>query len=807
MKELGKIELLRTQKYKEKFGNSLGYLPDEIGLFSNIIIDDSGEYSKQGHINASVTKKGEKYTLTLSDNFSTLLSREEKLFIIFHEIGHVMSGHIGDGEGRSLKKEIEADTYSVSKIGRELSAKIFASLMEKGVIGDSKEIKDRFKVLHSEIVEVTETPVVEETVDKGGNEMNKEEVTKTLVVEETVAEVVDKRGNKMAKEEYSIIAENLPIFSMEKGQKGTYLNLGSHRGFDIVAIYDGKEVKLWRIPSENFYEPSPKGYEQIVEHRGKEEVMISDNRQEGKFLTHNIDKTIWQGLYFGRTEKEFKLKVISTEYQIFNRKTRSRDYQDIYSFLDRVIQFSKEENLSLKEAAVQWADSDLYIGKISDENSFTLNLELKLLTQRSIMNGKVTLRRGVHPKSKTVVDFLGTLERNQSLTSSLKEDIKAFLLKEMDDSLKEEMSYVKDSYSLDELIVLSRYPNYLWVLDSFSRFEYLDFYYLKWTSALRLSKLMKKGEFLKKFMPRLGKKTANRLASSSIILMPSYEAEDWPYAFMGRLADPKLLMKLAEKIATYKWLTIKSCLYLDNQVHQGLSFMTLERWLNRKGLSERLVFLINKAIQSNIGGGQELRELEDSMHILVQLYESYPEVELSELAGYRSIKDFHDALVRTLRRQERQVNEVPYIYSQKTKDLTLKSGQWEIVLPGSEADIIDAGDLLNICVGSSAYTSRHNKDNFYILFLEERGRLMAVIELRDKGVHQFKFKYNDVFHNVQLEDRKGLSSFIKGWMEDNQLTDQSYDLAGLAGEQAVNDDDPFELTQRALRFFVEDLPF
>lgn len=84
---------------------------------------------------------------------------------------------------------------------------------------------------------------------------------------------------------------------------------------------------------------------------------------------------------------------------------------------------------------------------------------------------------------------------------------------------------------------------------------------------------------------------------------------------------------------------------------------------------------------------------------------------------------------------------------------------------------------------------------------------MAVIELRDKGVHQFKFKYNDVFHNVQLEDRKGLSSFIKGWMEDNQLTDQSYDLAGLAGEQAVNDDDPFELTQRALRFFVEDLPF
>ena len=778
MTELNKIELLRAQKYREKFVNSLGYLPEEIGIFSAIVIDDSGEYSKEGRINASVSKKGEKYTLTLSDNFSTLLSREEKLFIIFHEIGHVMSGHIGDGEGRSLKKEIEADTYSVSKIGRELSAKIFASLMEKGVIGDSKEIEDRFKVLHSEIVEVTETPVVEETVDKGGNEMNKEEVTKTLVVEETVAEVVDKRGNKMAKEEYSIIAENLPIYSMEKGQKGTYLNLGSYREFDIVAIYNGKEVKLWRIPSENFYESSPRKYEQIIEHRGKEEVMISDNRQEGKFLSHNIDKIVGQGLYFGKTEKEFKLKERFTEYVIFDRQGH-KDYQDIYSFLDRLVQFAKRENLSLKEAAVQWVDTDCHIAKISDEDSYTLNLETKMLTQRSVRNGKVTLRRGVHPKSKTVVDFLELLKRNQSLTSSLKENIKAFLLKEMDDSLKEEMSYVKDSYSLDEMIVLSRYPNYLWVLDSPYCFECFGFYYLKWTSAVRQSKLMKKGEFLKKFMPRLGKKTANRLASSSIILMPSYETEDWPYAFIGRLADPKLLIELAEKIAAYKWLVNKPCLYLDNQVHQGLSFLTLERWLNRKGLSERLVFLINKAIQSSIGGGQELRELEDSMHILVQLYESYPEVELSELAGYRSIKDFHDALVRTLRRQERQVNEVPYIYSQKTKDLTLKSGQWEIVLPGSEADIVDAGDLLNICVGSSAYTSRHNKDNFYILFLQQKGRLTAVIELKDKGVYQFKFKYNSLFHRVQLEHKRELGCFIKGWMEDNQLTDESYDLAGL----------------------------
>ena len=84
---------------------------------------------------------------------------------------------------------------------------------------------------------------------------------------------------------------------------------------------------------------------------------------------------------------------------------------------------------------------------------------------------------------------------------------------------------------------------------------------------------------------------------------------------------------------------------------------------------------------------------------------------------------------------------------------------------------------------------------------------MAVIELKDKGVHQFKFKYNGVFHHVQLEDRKGLCCFIKGWMENNQLTNKSYDLVGLAGEQAVSDDDLFDGPPRELGLFDGGLPF
>lgn len=593
--------------------------------------------------------------------------------------------------------------------------------------------------------------------------------------------------------DYWTIAENLPIHRMEKGQKGTYLNLGIHRDFDIVAIYKDKEIKLWRIPSKDFYKPSSEGYEQVVEHRGKEEVVISDNRHEDKFLSHNADRRVKQGFYFGKSEKEFKLKERWADYDIFNSETGYRECEGLYNFLDKVIDFAEEQNLPLNEAAVKWAGSDFHIAKINGEDSFTINLETKLLTKRSVRNGKVSLRRGVHPGSKPVKDFIEFLKINESLTGSFKEDTEAFLLKEMDDSLRKEMSYLKDSYSLEELLVLSRYPNYLWVLDSSSWVEDIHFYYLKWTSAVRQSKLMKKGEFLKIFMPKLGKKTANRLASSSTVFTPSSNAENWSYAFMGRLADPKLLMKLAEKIADYNFTSdIKSCLYLDNQVHQGLSFLTLERWLERKGLSERLVFLINKmiqgnkkevrdleAIQSNREEMRDLMELRDSMHILVELYESYQEAELSELAEYRSITDFHDALVRILRRQEREVSETLYIYSKKAEGLTLKSGQWEIALPDSEADIVDAGDLLSICVGSSAYTSRHNKDGFYILFLKQRGRLMAVIELKDKGVHQFKFKYNNVFHRVQLEDRKELSCFITGWMEKNKLTDRSYDLAGL----------------------------
>src|SRR5574344_779845 len=160
--ELTKIELVRAQKYRAKFRSSLGYLPEEIGIFSAIVIDDSGEYSKHGRINASVSKKGGKYTLTLSQNFLTLLSREEKLFIILHEIGHIVSGHIGDGEGRSLKKEIEADEYAASKLGGNLSAKIFASLMERGFIKCSKENKSRLRILHGESYEDIVVPHIEE---------------------------------------------------------------------------------------------------------------------------------------------------------------------------------------------------------------------------------------------------------------------------------------------------------------------------------------------------------------------------------------------------------------------------------------------------------------------------------------------------------------------------------------------------------------------------------------------------------------------------------------------------------------------
>lgn len=780
---------------------------------------------------ASVSQKGR---ITVSDMFLDLPSHVQE-FILLHEIGHKLDNE-ADWEstpsrshfvssGEVSPEELRADDYAREIVGDTRAIKAledFIEIMESKDVSTEalSEVKMRLMAIKGlDVNPVTEVNP-EEEIEMENNTMNN-----------AVTEVNTKGGRNMRIEnfvnqpEYRAVAENLPIYSMEN-KKGTYLNLCSYQGFDIVAIYDGKEVKLWRVPSENFYQSSEVGYEQVVEHRGKEEVMISDNRNLGKFLSHDTGETVGQGLYFGRTEKEFKLKVRSTEYAIFNRQVGYKVSEGLFFFLNRVIEFAKEENLSLKEAAVQWAGTDFHIAKISSEDSYTLNLKTKILTERSVRNGKVTLRRGVHPKSKPVIEFLRTLERNSLLTNSLKGDIETFLLKEMDSSLKEEMSYIKDSYSLEELIVLSRYPNYLWVLESFSLFEdsdfyyfdYSEFYYLKWTSAVRQSKLMKKGEFFKRFMPKLGKKTANRLASSSTIVVPSSEAEDWPYAFMGRLADPKLLMGLAEKIADFKQDDIKSCLYLDNQVHQGLSFLTLERWLNRKGLSERLVFLINKAIQSNRETGWELRELKDSMHILLELYEFYPEAELSELTRYRSIKDFHDALVRLLRYQERQVSQVPYVYSQKAKDLTLKSGQWEIVLPDSEADIVDAGDLLSICVGSSAYTRRHNKDNFYILFLKERGRLMAVIELKDKEVYQFKFKYNNVFHHVQLEDRKELSCFIKGWMENNKLTNQSYDLVGLDDTgsrnndlqvEAVNDDGLFEWAPRELGPFDDDgdLPF
>lgn len=201
--ELTKIELVRAQKYGAKFGNSLGYLPEEIGIFSAIVIDDSGEYSKHGHINASVTKKGGKYVLTLSNNFSTLLNREEKLFIILHEIGHIVSGHIGNGEGRSLKKEIEADAYAASKIGRNLSARIFSSLMERGLVNGSKENENRLRILRGETYEDVVAPQIEESVtkelvaeffvqEKGGKEMLKEILLSTAVE-------VNKGGKKMKK--------------------------------------------------------------------------------------------------------------------------------------------------------------------------------------------------------------------------------------------------------------------------------------------------------------------------------------------------------------------------------------------------------------------------------------------------------------------------------------------------------------------------------------------------------------------------------------------------------------------------------
>lgn len=77
------------------------------------------------------------YRVFTDENFS-LCSEETKQFILYHELGHIKNGDL-DGKRNRLAREISADDYAASKLGKDIA---FSALQE---IYDIKPLKSILK--------------------------------------------------------------------------------------------------------------------------------------------------------------------------------------------------------------------------------------------------------------------------------------------------------------------------------------------------------------------------------------------------------------------------------------------------------------------------------------------------------------------------------------------------------------------------------------------------------------------------------------------------------------------------------------
>jgi hypothetical protein len=141
-----------------------------------------------------------------------------------------------------------------------------------------------------------------------------------------------------------------------------------------------------------------------------------------------------------------------------------------------------------------------------------------------------------------------------------------------------------------------------------------------------------------------------------------------------------------------------------------------------------------------------------------------------QLPRGKSLKETHDNIMRDNRKLSVKNEDIRY--TKQEKGFASQYGNLEFLLPADVHSIVDSGDYMHICVGSSGYTSEAVEKKITIMFGMTENLPAVCMEIRNKELRQAKLMYNS-----PARDNYDICSAIKRFCEDNDIDySQCYDL-------------------------------
>lgn len=146
----------------------------------------------------------------------------------------------------------------------------------------------------------------------------------------------------------------------------------------------------------------------------------------------------------------------------------------------------------------------------------------------------------------------------------------------------------------------------------------------------------------------------------------------------------------------------------------------------------------------------EAQEL--NLNDCVQLYRQLNRVNKKALAAEKvRLRDLHDWMSLRHKKQN-HVNVKFSVPNHIAKRLSMQKDRLKFFLPAESMELLEAGHALHNCVGSYGKAMKDNR-LWVVLVTDDRGKLVACLEIRDKELTQAKVDRNkSVFQNTELNN-------------------------------------------------------
>lgn len=403
--------------------------------------------------------------------------------------------------------------------------------------------------------------------------------------------------------------------------------------------------------------------------------------------------------------------------------------------------------------------------------------KLSILYQYNISHNTKTgytylLKKGKNPKYNKFANIsLGCLPLKWSLIREhlfyMKEDP---LFKEFAKQLLPEWFHIPESFCVNDLAVYLRYPH-------------LGLLPYEVTSSLSFRDELRKAKKKRKELPNLPFKRKELINWLFDIPIPKREQKyicEHPHLFLldGLLTKLfrngdiryKVLVKLNEiKRLEDPW----ELYYLTEgmfETNYAKSFLSLRsHFTSEKQFAHHFVNLFHGTQLTDYFLSERLLGIvKDIMRMWHQLEELHSDFIMPKVYD---IQELHDTLMIPFLQVEKPYQEILYTKDEKNKmesDMPMS----DFLLAKSNHELIEAGSLLNICVGSYAEAALQKKLYIVLIRSKESGRIthcLEVIYKRGWALVQAKGKYNQIPEADMQED-------IQRYCEQKGITIQTGDI-------------------------------